>query len=1176
MNKTAIKNYAIRARVQLIEAVKQRAYEYEITEDGENKSGIKTVGDRLLTPDEIKQREQLIDEIRHKGYNQVMEEAAYTWFNRFIALRFMEVNGFLPSRVRVFTDESGAFKPEILKEAMTVDIDGLDRNKVFDLLDRQENEELFKYLIITQCNALNQGLPYMFEKISNWTELLFPANLLRSDSVIGRMVSEIEEEDWQDAVQIIGWMYQYYNTELKDDTFARLKKNIKISKERIPAATQLFTPDWIVRYMVENSLGRLYINDQLLTFNGLSEGERIAEEKAIADKMGWKYYLTEAEQEPEVRKQLDSLTTDRFSLTGLKVIDPCMGSGHILVYAFDVLLQIYTACGWSERDAAKSILENNLYGLDIDDRAGQLAYFAIMMKARKHSRRILNGETRPNVLAIQDSGFMTEDFITYVAGKNQHIKADLTLLRSSLKDAKEYGSILNVPVLNYAELYERIDIISRSFAEDLFQAQYQTMAVELLLPLVKQAEIMAQKYDVVVTNPPYMGASGMSAKLSEFVKKNYPDSKSDLFAVFIERCGEMLNKSGYQAMITQHAWMFLSSYEQLRKKLLLHDTVNMAHLGARAFEEIGGEVVQTTSFVFRNAHIKDYKGTYCRLIDPVTQSGKEEMYLLGENRYISNQINYAKIPGMPFAYWVSDNFIKIFENGKPLSSYANVPKGLSTGSVDRFMRFWYEVEHSNINFSCADTKDTEHLVEKWYPYAKGGTFRRWNGNLEYVVNWQNNGFEVKNFVDDKGKQRSRPQNTAYYFKECMTYSAITSYKLSLRYLINCIFGGGGDSIHAINSNNFYYILGFVNSDLQTKILNLISPTMNFEVDHLKKLPLIIEQTKKVLVDEIVKENIEYSKKDWDTFETSWNFKKHPLVPYAPITDKIELAYEYWEKKSLERFVQLKANEEELNRIFIDIYGLQDELTPEVEEKDVTVRKADLQREIKSLISYAIGCIFGRYSLDVEGLAFAGGEWDESKYKTVIPDADNILPICDDDYFEDDLANKIFKWVETVYGKETLEENLRFIADALGGKGTAREVIRNYLLNGFYADHLKIYQKRPIYWLFSSGKKNGFKALIYMHRYQPDLLARMRTDYVHEQQERYRTQLSMLEESIASASPSEKVKLNKSIAKLKDQALEISQYEEKIHHLADQMISIDLDDGVKVNYAKFQDVLEKIK
>ena len=1173
MNKTAIKNYAIWARVQLIESAKQRAFEYEITEEGENKANVEAIGGRLLSKDEKQQRSHLIAQINQKGYAQVMEEAAYTWFNRFIALRFMEVNGYLPSKIRVFTDENGAFKPEILKEAMTIELEGLDRSKVLNLLDKQDNEALYKYLLITQCNALNAGLPYMFEKIANWTELLFPANLLRGDSIIGQMISMIPEEDWTDAVQIIGWLYQYYNSELKDETFALLKKNVKISKERIPAATQLFTPDWIVRYMVENSLGRLW-------YEGHSD----------FDKSQWKYYLDEAEQEPEVEKQLTKIRAEYANIRPeeIKVIDPCMGSGHILVYAFDLLMQIYTSAGWSERDAAKSIVENNLYGLDIDDRAGQLAYFAVMMKARKYSRRILNGDVKPNVLSIQDSSFMTDELIAYVAGKDANIKADLVMLRKSFKDAKEYGSILRVPKMQYDELYERIDIIGRSYAEDLFQAQYQIIAKEQLLPLAKLSQILSQKYHVVVTNPPYMGSSGMSTKLSAFVKDYYPEGKSDLFAVFIEKCGQMLERYGYQAMITQHSWMFLSDYKKLREKLQSRFVVNMAHLGARAFEEIGGEVVQTTTFVLCNMNVKTYKAVFARLINATTQQQKEEDFLAQKNRFISSLQNFGKIPDGIYAYWLSNRMLDILENRKKLNSFGNAKQGLATTDNKRFLRLWHEIIWARIDFGCSSCDEIETRGSKWFPYNKAGSFRKWSSIDEYVVNYEHDGIEIKSSVLQKYPYLKTPgfvvKNTETYFRHGITWNDVSTSNFCCRLVHDgYIYDAAGPMYF---SEDDYSMMAYFNSIVFQSFADIICQGLHYSTGHIPGIPYIEinEVSTQNQIRAYSEENYKLSKADWDSFEVSWDFKRHPLVAVIPEggsffeAGNIDLAecYALWEAKCNERFNKLKANEEELNRIFIDIYGLQDELAPEVDEKDVTVCKADLGRDIRSLISYAVGCMFGRYSLGYDGLAYAGGEWDASKYTLFPADRDNIIPICDDDYFDDDITGRFIKWVETVYGTASLESNLKFIADALGGKGTPREVIRNYFIKDFYADHLKTYQNRPIYWLFSSGKKNGFKALIYMHRYQSDLLARMRTDYVHEQQERYRTQLQMLEDSLQSAAPSERIKLNKQIAKLKEQALEVQQYEEKIHHLADQMISIDLDDGVKVNYAKFQDVLEKIK
>ena len=850
MNKTAIKNFAVEARVQLIEAVKQRAYEYEITEDGENRGDLESIGGHVLSAQVKEQRRELISQIQHKGYTQVMEEAAYTWFNRFISLRFMEVNSCLPSKVRVFTDENGAFKPEILKQAMSVELDGLDKNKVLQLLDAQANEELYKYLLITQCNELNRSLPEMFETISNWTELLFPANLLRSDSVLDRMVTEIPEEDWQDAVQIIGWLYQYYNTELKDDTFAKLKKNIKITKERIPAATQLFTPDWIVRYMVENSLGRLWL-----------EGHPDAE---LHD--GWKYYLDEAEQEPEVEAQLAKLREEYKAIKPeeIKVIDPCMGSGHILVYAFDVLMQIYTSAGWDQREAAQSILKNNLYGLDIDDRAAQLAYFAVMMKARKYDRRLLTRGIQPNIFSIRESNGIQTMTTEYFHRNDPKLKADIESIITEMRDAKEYGSILNITPVDFAGLYARFDEIRNDIS------LLRKPALAELLPLVKCAEMLAQKYDVVVTNPPYMGASGMGAKLAEYVKKNFPDSKADMFAVFIEHCGQMIKKNGYQAMITQHSWMFLSSFEKLRTKLLAVDIVNMAHLGARAFEEIGGEVVQTTSFVIRKSHIADYKGEYCRLIEPTSQQGKEDMFLAGENRYEADQSNFSKIPGSPVAYWVSDIVPLIYTENPTLEKLADVKHGLSTGKNEMFVRLWEEVAWTKVDTSITSRDQIATSPAKWFPYNKGGEFRKWYGNADYVL-WYN--------LEGQAKMASlsghRHDGKDRYFQEGITWSFISSSNFGVRYTPpGFAFDVAGSSMF-FDRDIIKYVTGLLCSCLGTFFMSIQNPTLNFQVGNLKNVPVLIREQS--AVEERVDSCINTSKQDWDSYETSWDFKRNPLV-----------------------------------------------------------------------------------------------------------------------------------------------------------------------------------------------------------------------------------------------------------------------------------------------------------
>lgn len=717
MDKNAIKKYAIWARRELISRVSQRAAYFEITEAGFGDPEADSVLGRVLSDEEKAQRQALIAQVRQKGYRQVMEEAAYTWFNRFVALRFMEVNGYLPTHVRVFTDEANQFRPQILTEAINMELDGLNMQKVYAFKNANDDDGLFKYMVIVQCNALSSVLPGMFQRISDYTELLFPDNLLREGSVLQQMIELIPEEDWKDAVQIIGWLYQYYNAEKKDEVFAALKKNVKITKENIPAATQLFTPDWIVRYMVENSLGRLWV-----------EGHPNDELKAT-----WKYYLEEAEQEPEVQARLTEIRKEYAAMTPeqIKCIDPCCGSGHILAYLFDVLMQIYESYGYTTREAVDSIVQNNLYGLDIDDRAAQLAYFAVMMKARQYDRRFFSRGIQPHVYAIQESNGIDHAALEYFCNGDAKLKAAMDSIIKELHDAKEYGSILNVTPVDFAALYTRFDEVR----SDINMSK--EAALNDLLPLVQAAETLSQKYDVVGTNPPYMGSSGMGAKLADFVKKNYPDSKSDLFAVFIEACGKMTRKNGYQAMITQHAWMFLSSFEKLRAKLLQKDTVNMAHLGARAFDEIGGEVVQTTSFVLRNSHITEYKGTYCRLIEPASQKGKEIMFLMKKNRSSASQSKFKKIPFQMIIYWVKDSVVDLFQSSK-LDMFISIRQGVATSDNNRFLRIWSEVVFNKIGFglSGAEARASEY---KWFPYNKGGTPVRWYGNLDYVINYFHDG-----------------------------------------------------------------------------------------------------------------------------------------------------------------------------------------------------------------------------------------------------------------------------------------------------------------------------------------------------------------------------------------------------------------------------------------------------
>lgn len=1193
MDKNAIKKFAVWARTELIARVSLKGVEYGITEDNMVDANADSVGGKVLTANEKRQRQALITEINDKGYKQVMEEVAYTWFNRFSALRFMEVNGYLPSHVRVFTDEENNFKPQIITEAIHLDLDGLDMEKVYALKDAEKTEELYKYLLIVQCNALNKILPGMFQKIADYTELLLPDNLLREGSVIQQMIELIPEDDWKDAVQIIGWLYQYYNSEKKDDVFAALKKNVKITKENIPAATQLFTPDWIVRYMVENSLGRLWleghpdVKEQFLPTE--EEQSAYAAGNRDPEDTKWHYYLEEANQEPEVQAQLAEIRKEYAALTPdqLKVIDPCSGSGHILAYMFDVLMQIYESYGYTTREAVASIVENNLYGLDIDDRAAQLAYFAVMMKARQYDRRFFSRDIQPHVYAIAESNHVDSFALEYFCNVDAKLKKAMDTIISELYDAKEYGSILTVTPQDWSALYARFAEIK----EDIHISR--EAALRELLPLVQVAEALAQKYDVVVTNPPYMSVSNGGAKLVKYVQKNYEEGKADFFAVFIQRCLRMTKIKGYAALITQHAWMFLGSFEKLRTYLSEYNITSMAHLGARAFEEISGEVVQTTSFVINNSHLSDYKGVYTRLVSGMSQTEKEEIFLSGKERYSAKKENYEKIPGKPIAYWTSKEMLEAFDN-KILYDVARPRQGMATTNNALFLRFWHEISFGKMGIGCTSQENALETHKKWFPVTKGGSFRRWYGNFDYVVNYENSGKTICDYIDNtpgvRVKSNGRVINRDLYFHEGMTWSTIASGPFGMRYVPSGFIFETKGSMCFTSKELLPYLLGLYNTPVIQSFLQMVSPTLDYHEGPLGKTPVIIKPNEKI--EQLVEKNINLSRNDWDSLETSWDFQHHPLLRKVPT---IAEAFTQWQNECDNRFHQLKSNEEELNRIFIDIYGLQDELSPEVEDKDVTVRKADLGRDIRSFISYAVGCMFGRYSPYKEGLFYAGGEWDYNAYEDAawitkgkpevlefykqthfMPDEDNIIPICDDEYFTDDIVGRFVEFVAEVYGEDTLDENLKFIADALGGNGQPKDIIRNYFMNDFYKDHCKIYQKRPIYWLFDSGKKNGFKALIYMHRYQPDTIARIRTDYVHEQQARYRTAIADLEQRIANASTGERVKLNKRLKALNEQAAEIHAYEEKIHHLADQMISIDLDDGVKKNYAIFQDVLAKIK
>lgn len=1155
MNKTAIKNFAIQARNKLIADVCYRAGLVGITEKGiqaalpqsDRTTEFYDIG--IATPyaisgqAAIRQRRNLAEAIRRRAadsdyptaYRCIMEEVAYTWFNRLIAVRFMEVNDYLPGRVRVLSSESGKIEPDLVTNPFDAGLSFTAEEEQAVLRLKQENQldELFRLLFIKQCNALAAVLPALFEQTEDYTELLLNLSVVDQEGVVWHLIHNIPEDDFNvekgGQVEIIGWLYQYYNTEPKAQVFAR-PSGQKIKKEEVPAATQLFTPDWIVRYMVENSLGRLWLEGHP------NEGLR----------SGWKYYLEEAEQEPEVAAQLEAIRAERRTLApeDIKVIDPCMGSGHILVYAFDVLMQIYESTGWERREAAQSIVKNNLYGLDIDKRAWQLAYFAVMMKARQYDRRFFTRGIQPKV---------------YYPGGD--------------KELEEFGSLLLVENWDKPENSQ----ISLNDMADNYR------------------QLLAQKYHVVVTNPPYMATSSVVDNIANPLKKKFPDSKADFFAMFIERCKRIALPNHFQAMITQHAWMFLSSYENMRAKIRNLDIVNLLHLGPRAFDDIGGEVVQTSSFVFCNSHIKSYKGTYCRLIEPNTQQGKEEMFLAGENRYTTQQDNFSRIPGAPVAYWVSNAVYCAYEKYPSLGSIAAPRKGNSTSDNNRFLRLWYEVSARKMNLNCRNLCREDTLKRRWFPYNKGGGYRKWYGFNEYLVDWYDDAAAIRSI------KTAVIANYQYFMKPGLTWSTLASGQFSIRWFDEgFIFDNGGCCIFELGKKR-EYLCALLNSRVFSYIFGQLNPTLNFQSGEVAKFPVITKESYINAINQLTRENIQISKNDYDDFETSWDFTRHPLVrlrmagAYAwgnnPPTTKVASAYKAWEFECEGRFQQLKANEEELNRIFIDIYGLQDELTPEVEDKDVTVRRADLGRDIRSLISYAVGCMFGRYSPYKEGLIYAGGEWDYNQYENMawlaegkpdvlefhkagthfFPDQDNIIPICDEEYFADDIVDQFIEFIAVVYGQSTLDENIKFIADALGGKGaTPKEVIRNYFLKDFFADHCKIYQKRPIYWLFDSGKQNGFKALVYLHRYTPDTIGKLRVDYLHRLQRVYASEIERMQDMIDNSKNQREVTAStKRKEKLQKQLKECREYDEKIAHLALARIELDLDDGVKVNYRKVQ-------
>ncbi|HCA4923661.1 BREX-1 system adenine-specific DNA-methyltransferase PglX [Acinetobacter baumannii] len=1164
MNTSNIKKYAPQARNDFIAAMRKQAAKYGITADSilpaEQKGDLLLIGDQVFPLSVMKPREKLIKRIQASSFEQTIDYIAYSWFNRLCAIRYMECKGLLDHGRRVLSSADGsAGLPQILEECLDIDLPGLNASRVAELkLDGNKDEELYRELLLAQCHALNQVMPLLFEQVSDETELLLPDNLTKTDSLIRDLVSSIPEEDWSD-VQIIGWLYQFYISEKKDQVIGKVVKS-----EDIPAATQLFTPNWIVKYLVQNSVGRLWLMAQ--------------PDSTLASE--WEYYIQPAEQSDEVNAQLKQLIDVRISEDGdtlnpesITVLDPACGSGHILVEAYDCLKAIYLERGYRSRDIPRLILENNLYGIDIDTRAAQLASFALLMKAREDDRRLFSNPPKLNIIALQDSQPERLEAFSQDLASTGIAQADLKELLDLFEHASTFGSLIQIPeafAKKLPELEAKLNTALNS--GDIFSQQ----SAKELLPLVQQAKLLAKQYDAVIANPPYMGGKGMNTALKDFAKKTFPDSKSDLFAMFIERGFDWCKDSGFNSMVTMQSWMFLSSYEAMREKILQDRTIQtMAHLGARAFPEISGEVVQTTAFVMQGKHLDGFKPVFFRLVD-TEQDQKETELKVGLNRFDSTiQDDFKKIPGSPVAYWVSEKVLEIFESSPSMGSVADARQGLATADNNRFLRLWQEVDIQKIGFGMESRHQAQSSHKKWFPYNKGGEFRKWYGNQEYVVNWENDGLDIRENVDEKGKQRSRPQNTDYYFKPSVSCGALTSSINAFRYIPKGFIPDVNTRSIFFDENLNISILNYLQSNTIAYLIQMLNPTLAFNAEQYHSLPYV-----KVNVSELAESCVFLAKNDWDSYETSWDFTRNPIIRTQQ--PNLEQAFNTWQQQNTNAVAEMKRLEEENNKLFIEAYGLQDELTPDVPDEQITLTRANREKDSQRLVSYALGCMMGRYSLDESGLIYAHAgnqDFDASRYQTFPADADGIIPLTEMHWFEDDATHRIQEFLTAVWGKDTLDANMLWLAESLDKKAseTAEDTIRRYLASKFYKDHMQTYKKRPIYWLFSSGKQGAFQALVYLHRYNESTLARMRTEYVMPLISKMAAYANSLETAKESSDSAAEIKrIEKKLQDLHKQQAELSSFEEKLRHYADQRISLDLDDGVKVNYGKFGDLLAEVK
>ena len=1146
----------------MIESVKYQASLIGITAEGISEpiskaDGMETydygAGTHSIFDEDIEKRKSLVNEIENKGFDNVVEEVAYTWFNRIIAIRYMEVNDYLPTRTRVLSSEiEGKTEPDIITDALDLDLDYTieDRELILKLKDENKLDTLFQFLFIKQCNKLNDILPGLFEKTDDWMELLLDIKFTNNEGIVSNLLNNIPEDDFTSQVEIIGWIYQYYISERKDEVINIYKGNVK--KEDIPSATQLFTPEWVVKFMVDNSLGKYWIERNIHSNlkNNLT------------------YYLGETKQTTTVKSILDKIKLEKINIEDLKFFDPCMGSGHILVYAFDVFFEIYTELGYSTNEIPELILKNNIYGLDVDDRAYQLAYFSILMMARKYDRRIFNKNIVPNVFSIKESRNISTDLINFIGKYDSELANNINYLRTLFKSGKEFGSLIQVKNIDFNNMEVKLTALLNENVYNLSNIVFKEIIEDDIFPLINQSKLLTIKYDIVVTNPPYMNK--FEKTLKDFAKKNYEKYSKDLFSMFMYRNFKFCKKDGYSAMITPFVWMFLKTYEDLRKYLINNKTISsLIQLEYNSFNEIAMVPVGIYVFLNSNEFNNEYNGTYLKLSEFKGDMEVQKVKVLNainndvDYKFYSNSNKFINIPGCPIAFWPDNNFVLAFKNGKELQMLGDVKAGISTGDNKRFLKYWFEVDLNSIYFKTESIEDTKKCNYKWFPYKKGGSFRKWFGNNDYVLNWENDGKELKGF------KKATVRNINFQFMNSLSWSEVSNAKVAFRkYPNGFLFDGSGSSIF-IEDSYEDYILGFLNSSVCQSFLDIISPTIHYTVGSVSKLPIFLDSDNSKQIASLVNDNVKICEDDYNDYEYSWNFKAHPFLLMDG--NKIEDIFINWQSFKNNQFNQLKSNEILLNELFARIYNM--EVDSQVQDKHVSVVLADYETDIKSLISYAVGCMFGRYSLDNEGIQFAGGKFNIDNYHRFVPDKDNIIPVLDTEYFEDDITGRFVEFIKVCFGEENLEENLEFIAGALNKKGkTSREIIRNYFLTDFFKNHVQIYKKHPIYWQFDSGKQNAFKCLIYMHRYDSSIIARVRTDYLHKTQKAIELNLAHCDNIITNSSnKSEISKATKDKTKYIKQLDEIRVYDEALRHMATQNIEIDLDDGVKVNYAKFQKV-----